>query len=60
MRDNNWNQVCNGGMNLGALAIADEERELAGEIISSALQSIPYGISVYEPSSDEFQRMRIA
>ncbi len=48
--DNNWNQVCNGGMILGALAIADEEGELAGEIISRALKSIPHGVSVYEPS----------
>ena len=50
VRDNNWNQVCNGGMILGALAIADEERELAREILSSALQSIPHGVSVYKPS----------
>ena len=37
-------------MILGALAIADEERELAGEILVSALKSIPHGVSVYEPS----------
>ena len=49
-RDNNWNQVCNGGMILGALAIGDEERELADEIVTSALKSIPHGTSVYEPS----------
>jgi hypothetical protein len=37
-------------MILGALAIADEEQELAGEIVSSALQSIPHGIRVYKSS----------
>ena len=35
-RDNNWNQVCNGGMVLGALAIAEHEPELAERIVSSA------------------------
>ena len=48
--DNNWNQVCNGGMILGALAIADEEPALATEIISAALESIPHGVKVYNPS----------
>jgi hypothetical protein len=47
---NNWNQVCNGGMVLGALAIADEEPELARAIISHALNSIPLALSVYKPS----------
>jgi hypothetical protein len=48
--DNNWNQVCNGGMILGSLAIAEDERELASEIVRAALRSIPRGLSVYEPS----------
>jgi hypothetical protein len=30
----NWNQVCNGGMTVGALAIADEDRELAARVVS--------------------------
>ena len=30
---NNWVQVCNGGLTLGALAIADEEKNKAAEII---------------------------
>ena len=49
-RDNNWNQVCNGGMILGALAIADEEPRLAKEILTAALESIPHGVRVYQPS----------
>ncbi|UCD29131.1 MAG: heparinase II/III family protein, partial [Planctomycetota bacterium] len=36
----NWNQVCNGGITVGALAIADTERELASYIIEQAVESI--------------------
>lgn len=48
--DNNWNQVCNGGMILGALAIAEDEPALAREIVAYALKSIPHGTKVYAPS----------
>jgi hypothetical protein len=50
IRDNNWNQVCNGGMILGALAIAEHEPELAREVLTHAIASIPEGVSVYAPS----------
>jgi len=36
----NWNQVCNGGLTIGALAIADEEPELAAAIVSNAAELI--------------------
>jgi hypothetical protein len=36
----NWNQVCNGGMAIGALAVADEQPELAGYILGRAAESI--------------------
>jgi len=36
---NNWNLVCNGGMALGALALADEAPELAAEILARAIAS---------------------
>lgn len=45
----NWNQVCNGGMTIGALAIADEEPELAGWIIRQACQSVPLAMAEYAP-----------
>lgn len=45
----NWNQVCNGGMTVGALAIADEERDLSREIINSARASIPKALRSYGP-----------
>lgn len=36
----NWNQVCNGGMTVGALAVADEEPKLAAYILTKAAASI--------------------
>lgn len=48
-RDNNWNQVCNGGLLMGALAIAEDEPELAAQIMHRALKSIPYALRPYSP-----------
>ena len=48
-RPNNWNQVCNGGLLLGALALADEEPELATDVLRNAKASIPHGMHVYAP-----------
>ncbi|MGQ9504291.1 MAG: heparinase II/III domain-containing protein [Thermogutta sp.] len=45
----NWNQVCNGGMTIGALAIADEEPELSRFIVEQAIQSIPRALANYAP-----------
>jgi hypothetical protein len=45
----NWNQVCNGGMGLGALAIADEEPALSAKILKYAIASIPRAIASYGP-----------
>lgn len=45
----NWNQVCNGGILNGALAIADEERELAGEILQDAIASLPLAMKNFAP-----------
>ena len=45
----NWNQVCNGGLTVGALAIADEEPELAERVIRRALDSIKLPIGSYAP-----------
>ncbi|MEA2715374.1 MAG: hypothetical protein QOG91_402 [Candidatus Parcubacteria bacterium] len=47
---NNWNEVCNGGIGLGALAVADDEPELAGEILSEAVKSIRLGMAEYAPA----------
>lgn len=46
---NNWNQVCNGGIALGALAIAEDEPQRAAKIVRAACASIPLAIGVYRP-----------
>jgi len=45
----NWNQVCNGGIITGALAIGDESPKLATEIVSSALKSVPLAMAEFGP-----------
>jgi len=45
----NWNQVCNGGIGLGALAIADEEPELCRRVLNWALESLPRALASYAP-----------
>lgn len=45
----NWNQVCNAGMTYGALAIAEEEPELAKKIINRALETIVLPMKDYGP-----------
>ena len=45
----NWNQVCNGGMSIGALAVADEAPALAGRILSGALKSIRQAMAEFAP-----------
>lgn len=45
----NWNQVCNGGMAVGALAIAEEEPALAGKILHAAVTSLPRAMNEFRP-----------
>lgn len=45
----NWNQVCNGGLTVGALAIADEYPELAGNILSQAIKNVTFALASYAP-----------
>jgi len=45
----NWNQVCNGGMTIGSLAVADELPELAGEILQHAIRSVPRAMKNFAP-----------
>jgi heparinase II/III-like protein/uncharacterized protein DUF4962 len=45
----NWNQVCNGGMAIGALAVADEEPALAESIVSRAVESVRLPMAEYAP-----------
>ncbi|MGD8239120.1 MAG: heparinase II/III family protein [Armatimonadota bacterium] len=46
---NNWNQVCNGGIGVGALAIAEDEPQLCAKIVHYAVNSIPRPMGHYAP-----------
>ncbi|MBN1818535.1 MAG: heparinase II/III family protein, partial [Sedimentisphaerales bacterium] len=46
---NNWNQVCNGGITLGALAIMEEEPELARRLVHRAVNGVQVVMKEYEP-----------
>jgi hypothetical protein len=45
----NWNQVCNGGMIIGALAVADTDPKYAQVIIPAAVKSLPTALISYAP-----------
>ena len=45
----NWNQVCFGGLTLGALAIADENPEVARRLLTLARNDNPNGLKPYAP-----------
>lgn len=45
----NWNQVCNGGMLVGALAIAESDPQYAETIVPKAVASLPRAIASYDP-----------
>ena len=45
----NWNQVCFGGLTLGALAIADENPEIARKLLTLARTDISNGLKPYAP-----------
>ncbi len=45
----NWNQVCNGGIGIGALAIGDEESEKSETVLRYAVKSIPLAMASYGP-----------
>jgi hypothetical protein len=46
---NNWNQVCNGGMTVGALAVAETDPELAAQMIARAVNTVPVSMHEYVP-----------
>jgi hypothetical protein len=47
--DHNWNQVCNGGLLAAALALADEEPDLARQVVAGAVRSLPVAMAAYRP-----------
>jgi hypothetical protein len=47
---NNWNQVCSAGMAYGALAVYEDNPQLAKTIINRAIETTPLAMSEYAPS----------
>ncbi len=46
---NNWNQVCNGGVILAALSIADTDPALASDCLAEAVRSLPNAMQEFAP-----------
>lgn len=46
---NNWSQVCIGGMVLGALAVQDDEPQLARDLLAAARKDVLQGLHAYSP-----------
>jgi hypothetical protein len=47
--EHNWNQVCNGGLIVGALAIAESDPQYSEQIVTAAVRSLPRAIKSYGP-----------
>jgi hypothetical protein len=47
--NNNWNQVCNGGMIAASIAIAEKDPELASMTLKRALDGLPHALDEYGP-----------
>lgn len=45
--EHNWNLVCNGGIAIASLAVADEEPELAAGVLARALSNLTYAFATY-------------
>ena len=48
-RNNNWNQVCHGGITCGALAIMEDEPQLAETIVHRTVNKVQIAMNEYEP-----------
>ncbi|HPO13251.1 MAG TPA: heparinase II/III family protein [Candidatus Hydrogenedentes bacterium] len=46
---NNWNQVCHGGLVLGALAVMEDCTALSEQIVARAIENVPRAMQEYEP-----------
>lgn len=45
----NWNQVCNGGLIIGALAVAESHPDTAEYLLARALKNLPTALGSYAP-----------
>jgi len=46
---NNWGQVCHGGLTAGALAVMEDEPELAARTVHHAIHNVTVSMAVYAP-----------
>jgi hypothetical protein len=46
---NNWGQVCHGGLTAGALAVLEDEPDIAARTVHSALHNVTHSMAVYAP-----------
>ena len=46
---NNWNQVCHGGIVIGALAVMESKPDLAAKLVARAVENVPLAMHEYEP-----------
>jgi hypothetical protein len=47
--EHNWNQVCNAGMTYGAIAVYEDQPDLAKNIVNRAIESIQLAMKDYGP-----------
>lgn len=47
--NNNWNQVCNGGMIAASICVAEKDPELAAKTIHRSLEGMPNALAEYGP-----------
>lgn len=45
----NWNQVCNSGLLIGALSVAETDPSFAMNIVPKAIENLPYALKSYGP-----------
>jgi len=50
--ENNISEVCNSGIGMGALAVGDQEPELAADILDFVLEHLPKAMTHYAPDGD--------
>ena len=53
--NNNWNQVCAGGLVIGALAVAEDFPDLKKKIITYALEKLKPTLALYQPDGEWFE-----
>jgi hypothetical protein len=47
--NHNWNQVCNSGLLIGALAVAESDSAYAFSMLPAAIENLPYALKSYGP-----------